>query len=205
MLDEQELVVNATKLRGETPSRYKELIEVFESTPTEDATIEYLRFAGIYDSVIESVTGKMHSYVGGVRGGTTVGFDMYMRKKAGSIVRVDGFLGQAELDYSIWTSEDDGNSIFLIEAKKGPRGQGLDVGWHKFVYPAAKLAKYGQDKMRIYPMYLLRRPNYVLLVIFQRLMFYMSSGIVLNDQSQMKPDRTFVLPMQPSVNEFEST
>jgi hypothetical protein len=96
--------------------------------------------------------------VGGIRGGTTVEFDLHLRKKDGSIVRVDHYAGQAELDYSIWTvAEGDSNSIFLIEAKKGAAGQGLDVGWHKFAYPAAKLMKYDEKKMRIYPVYLLRR------------------------------------------------
>ena len=57
-LGEQELISKATRLTGETPSRYMALKEVFESTPSEDATIEYLRFAGIYDKVIESVTGR---------------------------------------------------------------------------------------------------------------------------------------------------
>jgi hypothetical protein len=204
MLDEHALVRNATRLAGETPPRYRDLQDVFESTPTEDATIEYLRFAGIYDRVIESVTGERHSYVGGIRGGTTVEFELYLRKKNGSTVRVDHHSGQAELDYSIWTSEDDGdsNSIFLIEAKKGEFGQGLDVGWHKFAYPAAKLMKYGSEKMKIYPVYLLRRADYVLLVVFPRLVFHMNTGIVLNDPVQLKSAKSFVIPMQAGINEF---
>lgn len=204
MLDEQKLVARATRLAGETPPRYNDLKDVFESTPAEDATIEYLRFAGIYDRVIESVTGKRHSYVGGLRGDTTVEFDLHLRKKDGSVVKVDHYAGQAELDYSIWTSEDDSdsNSIFLIEAKKGAEGHGLDVGWHKFAYPAAKLMKYDENKMRIYPVYLLRRRDYVLLVVFPRLMFHKGTGIVLNDAVQMEAGRTFLVTMRASIDDF---
>jgi len=102
------------------------------------------------------------------------------------------------------TSEDnsDSNSIFLIEAKKGAEGHGLDVGWHKVAYPAGKLMKYDEKKMRIYPVYLLRRSNYVLLVVFPRLMFHKRTGVVLNDTTRMKPDRRFLIPMQATIGDF---
>jgi hypothetical protein len=199
-LDEQKLVQDATRLKGEVPPGYENLRYLFESTHTEDATIEYLRFAGIYDKVIESITGKSHSYVGGIRGGTTVEFDLYLRKKNGLVVKVDRYVGQTELDSSIWTAGDDSsdNSIFLFEAKKGPPGQGLDVGWHKFAYPAAKLMKYGEN-MRIYPVYLLKRPSYILLVVFSQMMFYLKTGIILNDPEQMKPIRAFLIPTRATI------
>ena len=202
-LDEQRLAAEATRLAGEVPTGYEDLKYLFESTHTEDATIEYLRFAGIYDKVIESITGIRHSYVGGIRGGTTVEFDLYLRKKSGLVVKVDRYVGQAELDSSIWTAGDDSgaNGIFLFEAKKGLAGQGLDVGWHKFAYPAAKLMKYG-EKLSIYPVYLLKRPAYILLVVFPRLMFHLRTGIVLNDPAQMNPVRSFLIPMQATIADF---
>jgi hypothetical protein len=93
------------------------------------------------------------------------------------MVKIRTYTGQAELDYTLWTSD----WVFLFEAKKaGTEGvkRYLDIGWHKFAYAATRFLNYAG--LKIYPVYFLRNPKQVFLFVFPQFNFH-DNGVILNN------------------------
>ena len=177
------------KLVADEPQGYDHLKSAFKENVLENTGLEQLRFNGIYDKIIESVTGKKQDFYVGVRGNTTGTFDVYLKSCEGELVKIKTYVGQAELDYTLWTTD----SVFLFEAKKAG-GEGikryLDVGWHKFAYAATRFINYAE--LKIYPVYFLRNPAQVILFVFPQFKFH-EKGVILNDSAQMTPVHVFAV------------
>ena len=88
------------------------------------------------------------------------------------------------MDYSIWTKD----QILGIEAKSLPPNKGLDIGWHKIVYPLTRFFKY--DRYKIKPVYFLRWGKLIHIFVFPYLHSY-QDGIFLNDVSMYEPEKIF--------------
>jgi hypothetical protein len=180
---------NITELSVDNPDGFNHLKSAFKESILENTGLEQLRFNGTYDKMIEAVIGtRQQSYVG-VRGNTARSFDVYFKRADSKIEKIRTYTGQAELDYTLWTSD----SVFLFEAKKsGSEGvkRYFDIGWHKFAYAAIRFINYGG--LKIYPVYFLRSPKQILLFVFPQFKFH-QNGVILNDKSQMTPSNAFVV------------
>jgi hypothetical protein len=177
------------ELVGDEPQGYYHLKSAFKENVIENTGLEQLRFDGVYDKIIELVTGRKQEFYVGVRGNTTRTFDVYLKSSEGELVKIKTYIGQAELDYTLWTTD----SVFLFEAKKaGSEGikRYLDIGWHKFAYAATRFINY--TGLQIYPVYFLRNPTQVFLFVFPQFKFH-ENGVILNDSAQMTPVNTFVV------------
>jgi hypothetical protein len=177
------------ELSEEMPQGYDHLKLAFSENILENTGLEQLRFNGIYEKMIEAVVGARQQFYVGVRGNTTRNFDVYFERKDSKIEKIRSYTGQAELDYTLWTSD----SVFLFEAKKAER-EGVkryfDIGWHKFAYAAIRFINY--SGLKIYPVYFLRSPKKIFLFVFPQFKFH-ENGIILNDKSQMTPSNAFVV------------
>jgi len=152
----------------------------------ENIGLEQLHYFGIYQKLIDHVCGKSKYYIG-PRGGTSSAFDVFAKNNLGEIKKLFHFNGPEELDYTLWTND----TIFMIEAKSTSIGKGLDIGWHKIVYPASRFRKYVENsKYRIIPVYLLRWENVFHIFVFSELNFH-ESGIIINDPKYMKPKHCY--------------
>jgi hypothetical protein len=181
---------NAIEIPLRDPEGFNHLKRAFDENILENAGLEQLRFYGVYDKIIENTFGSKQEFYVGIRGNTTKTFDIYFRRASSKhLERIRSYKGQAELDYTIWTR----NSVFLFEAKQVKQGNieyYLDVGWHKFAYPAVRFL--GYPELRIDPVYFLRSKDKVFVFVFPRFNFY-EKGIILNDPYQMKPQQIFVV------------
>jgi len=158
---------------------------MMEKSSAENATLEMLRFGGIWDSFIERFSGS-NRYKVGPRGGFWHRFNLHMRKKNQDFITFK-YSGQTELDYSLWTDD----RIFVIEAKS-QKQNGFDIGWHKLAFPAQYYSEIAQKyEVDIVPVYLLRHfsnvDNKVFLFVFPPYEPY-NEGLLLNDQKAMTPD-----------------
>lgn len=183
---------NIIPLNKDEPEGYDQLKLAFKENVLENAGLEQLRFNGIYDKVIQAVTGLKQQYYVGVRGNTTRTFDLYFKRADSAIEKIRTYTGQAELDYTLWTRD----SVFLFEAKKTRDvnlGAYLDIGWHKFAFAAIRFMNY--VGLKIYPLYFLRGDTKLYLFVFPQFKFH-EGGVILNNTKQMEPDKTFVVNLQ---------
>ena len=183
---------NFIELLEDSPQGFNYLKSAFRENILENTGLEQLRFNGVYDKMIESVTGTRQQFYVGVRGNTTRTFDIFFKRTDSQIEKIRTYTGQAELDYTLWTND----SVFLFEAKKAGN-EGLkryfDIGWHKFAYAAIRFINY--SGLKIYPVYFLRNPKQIFLFVFPQFKFH-ENGIILNDKSQITPAYSFALNLK---------
>ena len=182
----------AKNLEVSIPAKIPSLIESFKlmmdnKASAEDSILELLRFCDIYGSFISAISGSTSYYVG-PRGNFRSSFKMAMKKNTGEIVEFD-YVGQIELDYSLWTED----KVFLIEAKSRQRG-GMDIGWHKLAFPAPHYMEIAQrHDLDIIPVYLIRKyskvQDQVFFFVFPPIEY--DEPLVLNDKQTMKPENIF--------------
>jgi Domain of unknown function (DUF6997) len=176
-----------TQLTPREPEGFNQLKIAFDENKQEDSQLEWLRFYGIYENLVESVTGHRNNIYSGIRGKVDSEFDIYLRRSNSQLEKIKTHRGQVELDYSLWTAD----SVFLFEAKTfHVANRHLDIGWHKLAFAAGRFMKY--NDLKIYPVYLLSSSNQIFLFVFPQLKFYMN-GVVLNDTYQMTPEYSFAI------------
>jgi hypothetical protein len=183
---------NAENLEPTSSTKIPQLNDAFRlmmenKASAEDSILELLRFHGVYGSLINATADSSEFYVG-PRGNFKSSFDMSLRYKNKDAVDFQ-YDGQIELDYSLW-SED---KVFLIEAKSRQRG-GMDIGWHKLVFPTQHFKDITQEYgIQIIPVYLLRKysrvQDHVYFFVFSPIGYH--DGLILNDQSLMEPESVY--------------
>ena len=102
------------ELVGDEPQGYYHLKSAFKENVIENTGLEQLRFNGIYDKIVELVTGRKQDFYVGVQGNIKRTFDLYLKGSEEELIKIKTYVGQAELDYTLWTTD----SVFLFEAKK---------------------------------------------------------------------------------------
>lgn len=173
----------AKELKHDIPHGYEELRRAFGQSAQESATLEQMRFFGVFEKIVADLFGA-REYIIGPRGSRSSSFDVFIQDMSLHKIKLYTYEGLEELDYSIWTRD----SALLLEAKQTDRSTGfLDVGWHKLVYPASR---YKGGKTALYPAYFLRRKDDVHIFVFPKVQFY-KSGIVLNDPTSMVPQEIY--------------
>ena len=137
--------------------------------------LEFPNALGCYDKLVEGLFGNVKWYVG-PRGLKHSQFRTHGKKSDEKITCLYDYDGPEELDYTIWTKD----CILLFEAKVVDReNEGLDIGWHKMAYPAARFSKI--NNYTIKPIYFLRWENTIHLFVFPKFQFY-NDGIIINDK-----------------------
>ena len=174
-----------TKEDPEFPELYKVFRkDVSDKSKQENSALEFPNALGCYDLLIKKLFGNVKWYVG-PRGGKHSQFHMYGEKSNGAPIDLPDYDGPEELDYTIWTKD----CILLFEAKVVDReNEGLDIGWHKMAYPAARFSKI--NNYTIKPIYFLRCKNIIHLFIFPKFQFH-DDGIVINDKKNQIPEKIF--------------
>jgi hypothetical protein len=168
------------------PENYEHLKKAFKIHYQEATNLEYLRFLGLYDQLMEHLFNTKISYFIGPRGNRNSSFRLYFsdRMKPNEPVFFD-YNGQEELDYTIWTKD----SVFVFEAKQFISSNGgLDIGWYKLAFPCHRF--YDYKGLNIVPIYYLRQRDFVYLFIFPKMDFY-NDGILLNDVTKFTPTKIF--------------
>ena len=174
---------NVENLDLEIDYEFKELMSAFD-TKQENPGLEHLNACGGYDVLIKKLFGNLKWKLG-PRGGQDSKFKVFGKTAQNKIIPVFNYYGSEELDYSIWTKE----HILLFEAKAVKPNHGLDVGWHKFAYPASRFRKFKNHS--IVPIYLLKWGMVTHLFVFPTFRFHNDEGIIINDQDSMKPEKIF--------------
>jgi hypothetical protein len=160
----------------EPPENYEYLRKAFKNHYQEATNLEYLRFIGVYDKLIEqlySISNKR--YFIGPHGNRNSNFRLYFvdKMKPNEPVFFD-YSGHEDLDYTIWTED----SVLVFEAKQFISSSGgLDIGWHKLAFPCYRF--YDYKGLNIIPIYYLCQQHTIYLFVFPRMEFY-NSGILLN-------------------------
>ena len=174
-----------TKEDPEFPELYKVFRkDVNDKSKQENSALEFPRFLGCYEKLIQELFGDVKWYVG-PRGGKTSQFEVYGKNSNDEITFLYDYSGPEELDYTIWTKD----CILLFEAKVVDReNQGLDIGWHKLAYPASRFRKI--NNYTIKPIYFLRCKNIIHLFVFPKFQFH-NDGIVINDKKNQIPEKIF--------------
>lgn len=168
------------------------LKDAFKRHYQEDANLELPHMLGVYDELVKRVC-KTSDYLVGPRGGRNSTFKFYMRDKENSSDPIPfDYNGQEQLDYTIWTKD----SVLVFEAKqyKG-KSYGLDIGWHKLIFPALRFKRNG---LRVYPVYYLRLHHTLFIFVFSPLTLG-DDIFVLNDVSQLTP-RAYKVDLSPIMN-----
>lgn len=81
--------------------------------------------------------------------------------------------------------------------KNFPDGKGgLDLSWHKIIYPASRFKKYSSK--RLIPGYFLKLGAGVYFVVFPDFQFY-KRGIILNDKKQFTPKHIFKIDLKIDI------
>jgi len=174
---------SASDLNPKVPRSFKQLRKAFGENAQENASLEQMRFLGIFDQMITDLFGTNEYFVG-PRGNRSSSFDIFVEKKNNEKTRLCTYQGQEELDYSLWTEDE----VLLFEAKQTQRSASfLDIGWHKLVYSASRFRDY---EILLLPTYFLRRRNEIFMFVFAHVQFY-ESGIVINDSRAMKPKKIY--------------
>ena len=177
-----------TKEDPEFPELYKVFRkDVNDKSKQENSALEFPNALGCYDLLIKKLFGNVKWYVG-PRGGKRSQFKVYGEKSNGKITSLCDlydYNGPEELDYTIWTKD----CILLFEAKVVDHvNEGLDIGWHKMAYPAARFSKI--DNYTIKPIYFLRCKNIIHLFVFPKFQFH-NNGIIINDKKNQIPEKIF--------------
>jgi hypothetical protein len=181
------------KLEYPKENHWNKLENTFSKTKQENPGLEFLNAFGIFDLIVEKLFGKQEWRVG-PRGLTQSKFTIYAKNIKNEIEKLYDFKGQEELDYTIWTKD----QILLIEAKSSKKDLGLNLGWHKIVYPASRFREIKNYK--ITPVYILRYDKIFYIFIFPVLNFYNNDGIIINDIEKLKPTRVFSVSIETSLD-----
>jgi len=180
----------AEELNYEIPKNFDHLDDAFKESMIENASIEHLWFLGIFKQIIDRISSEKEYYIG-PRGSKSSIFEVYFKNKiTKEITKIFTYEGLEDLDYSIFTE----NCIYFFEGKSisNFRG-GLDIGWHKVIFPASRFKKYSQK--RLIPAYFLKLRTVVYFFIFPDFHFY-NNGIILNDENQFTPKRVFKIDLK---------
>ena len=174
-----------TKEDPEFPELYKVFRkDVNDKSKQENSALEFPNALGCYDLLIKKLFGNAKWYVG-PRGLKHSQFRTHGKKSDEKITSLYDYDGPEELDYTIWTKD----CILLFEAKVVDReNEGLDIGWHKMAYPAARFSKI--NNYTIKPIYFLRCKNIIHLFVFPKFQFH-DDGIVINDKKNQIPEKIF--------------
>ena len=174
-----------TKEDPEFPELYKVFRkDVNDKSKQENSALEFPNALGCYDLLIKKLFGNVKWYVG-PRGLKHSQFRTHGKKSDEKITSLYDYDGPEELDYTIWTKD----CILLFEAKVVDReNEGLDIGWHKMAYPAARFSKI--NNYTIKPIYFLRCKNIIHLFVFPKFQFH-DDGIVINDKKNQTPEKIF--------------
>ena len=174
-----------TKEDPEFPELYKVFRkDVNDKSKQENSALEFPNALGCYGLLIKELFGNVKWYVG-PRGLKHSQFKVYGKKSNGETTFLYDYDGPEELDYTIWTKD----CILLFEAKVVDReNEGLDIGWHKMAYPAARFSKI--DNYTIKPIYFLRCKNIIHLFVFPKFQFH-NDGIIINDKKNQIPEKIF--------------
>lgn len=180
---------DAEELDYEIPENFEHLKDAFRENLIENASIEHLWFSGVFKQIIGRTSLEKEYYIG-PRGIKSSVFEVYFKDKTTQeITKIITYEGLEDLDYSIFTE----NCIYFFEGKNisNLRG-GLDIGWHKVIFPASRFKKYSNK--RLIPAYFLKLRTVVYFFIFPDLHFY-NEGIILNDENQFTPKHTFKIDL----------
>ena len=174
-----------TKEDPEFPELYKVFRkDVNDKSKQENSALEFPNALGCYDLLIKKLFGNVKWYVG-PRGLKHSQFRTHGKKSDEKPIVLYDYDGPEELDYTIWTKD----CILLFEAKVVDRvNEGLDIGWHKMAYPAARFSKI--NNYTIKPIYFLRCKNIIHLFVFPKFQFH-NDGIVINDKKNQIPEKIF--------------
>tara|TARA_B100000929_G_scaffold283033_1_gene263691 strand:+ start:131 stop:991 length:861 start_codon:yes stop_codon:yes gene_type:complete len=174
-----------TKEDPEFPELYKVFRkDVNDKSKQENSALEFPNALGCYGLLIKELFGNVKWYVG-PRGLKHSQFRTYGKKPNDGIKLLYDYNGPEELDYTIWTKD----CILLFEAKVVDReNEGLDIGWHKMAYPAARFSKI--NNYTIKPIYFLRCKNIIHLFVFPKFQFH-NDGIIINDKKNQIPEKIF--------------
>lgn len=179
----------------ELSENYEHLLKAFKNHYQEATNLEYLRFIGVYDKLIEQLFGiSNNQYFLGPRGNRSSNFRLYFidKMKPNEPVFFD-YSGQEDLDYTIWTED----PVLVFEAKQFISSSGgLDIGWHKLAFPCYRF--YDYEGLNIIPIYYLRQQYSIYLFVFPRMEFY-NSGIILNDINKYTPTKVFRINVASQV------
>jgi hypothetical protein len=180
----------AEELDYEIPKNFKHLDDAFNENLIENSSIESLWFLGVFKKIIDRISSEKEYYIG-PRGIKNSVFEVYLKdRKTQEIVKIFTHKGQEDLDYSIFTE----NCIYFFEGKNFPRaGSGLDIGWHKIIFPASRFRNYS-DK-RLIPGYFLKMGAIVYFFVFPDFQFY-KGGVILNDERQFTPEHIFKIDLK---------
>ena len=182
-------ISDSIQLETKEDPEFPELYRVFrkdvnDKSKQENSALEFPNALGCYDLLIKKLFGNVKWYVG-PRGGKHSQFHMYGEKSNGDTIDLPDYDGPEELDYTIWTKD----CILLFEAKVVDReNEGLDIGWHKMAYPAARFSKI--NNYTIKPIYFLRCKNIIHLFVFPKFQFH-NDGIIINDKKNQIPEKIF--------------
>ena len=180
----------AEELDYEIPKNFKHLDNAFKENPIENASIENLWFLGIFKQIIDKISSEKEYYIG-PRGTKSSIFEVYFKNRiTKEIIKTFTYEGLEDLDYSIFTE----NCIYFFEGKSISKlRSGLDIGWHKVIFPASRFKKYSQK--RLIPAYFLKIGTIVYFFIFPDFRFY-NEGIILNDENQFTPKHVFKIDLK---------
>ncbi|RXA20258.1 hypothetical protein EQO05_06710 [Methanosarcina sp. MSH10X1] len=180
----------AEELSYEIPENFEHLEDAFKENPIENSSIEHLWFLGVFKQIIGRISLENECYIG-PRGGKRSTFDVYFKdKKTQEVIKVFIYEGQEDLDYSIFTE----NCIYFFEGKNFPDGRGgLDLGWHKVIFPASRFKKYSNK--RLIPGYFLKLGTVAYFAVFPDFQFF-NGGVILNDEKQFIPKQIFKIDLK---------
>jgi len=183
----------AEELDYESPKNFEHLDDAFKENLIENFSIEHLWFLGIFNQIIGRISLENKCYIG-PRGIKRSIFDVYFKdKKTQEIVKIFKYKGLEDLYYSIFTE----SCIYLFEGKNFPDGKGgLDLSWHKIIFPASRFKKYSSK--RLIPGYFLKLGAVVYFVVFPDFQFY-KRGIILNDKKQFTPEHVFKIDLKIDI------
>ena len=172
---------NSTKLKLDV-NEFPDLLDAFKARQ-ENAGLELLNAVNGYDKLVVELFGEKKWRIGprGIQGSC---FPVFFKDKSGQMKKIFDFDGREDLDYSIWTKD----HILAIEAKSLPENHGLDIGWHKIVYPTFRFSQYYNYKIK--PVYFLKWGKIIHVFVFPTISFH-EKGILLNDKQTFEPDKIF--------------
>lgn len=180
----------AEELDYEIPKKFEHLENAFKENLIENSSIEHLWFLGIFRQIISRISSENEYYIGprGIKRST---FDVYFKdKNTQEIIKIFKYEGQEDLDYSVFTQ----NCIYFFEAKSFSNGKrGLDLGWHKIIFPASRFRNYSNK--RLIPGYFLKLGTVVYFVVFPDFQFY-KEGVILNDEDHFTPKCIFKVDLE---------
>jgi len=176
------------EIQIELPTEANFILKIYKENFVENAALEILHYVGGYKYIL-SKESKCENYYIGPRGNTVSKFDVYMfDKKLNENKYIFQYDGQEDLDYTLVTNEE----IFIIEGKSLING-GLDLGYHKIIFPASRFKEISNKK--IVPCYYLKHKEEILFYVFPEVKFF-ENGIILNDENNLKPLKLYKINLK---------